>query len=187
MARLNSEPVKMAAVASLDDAANYAREATIEEVYRVYNISPADLAARISRMPVNVQRLMVEVSFSGRSFSLSYFDARQIAVNRIISRRGQSLRSQIAPHSITFRGVVVEVKAGQVTQLKSAFLARMPSGHIGVMERKGRKRYPIREKKVISLASMIQGGNIAPKVIEKVNSRWGVVFPQKLQGLLDKG
>lgn len=45
----------------------------------------------------------------------------------------------------TKRGITVAVNKGKRTLVRSAFIARMPTGHRGVFQRKGRARLPIRE------------------------------------------
>lgn len=49
------------------------------------------------------------------------------------------------PHSQRRDGVSVGVNRGARSVLRGAFIARMPSGHIGIFRRDGRKRLPISE------------------------------------------
>jgi hypothetical protein len=57
----------------------------------------------------------------------------------------------------TKKGVTVTIKKGHRTMLRSAFIAQMPGGHIGVFKRVGRKRLPIRERNVVSYPVMVRG------------------------------
>jgi hypothetical protein len=58
------------------------------------------------------------------------------------------------PHRQTKTGVRVEIKPGNKKTIKSAFIARMASGHVGVFQRKGKARLPIKEAFTTRVSSL---------------------------------
>lgn len=182
----DSKPVKRAAVSALKKVAKAAVSSVSSEIRTVYNVKKSDLDPRLKIRPARADSLAAEIEISGKGMSLSFFGAKQTAQNRTVTRAGKNMKVKTTKRSAAFQGVTVEVEKGKKTQLRSAFMTRMKSGHIGVMRRQGKDRLPIYEKKVISLASMLENAKVAPAVLEKVNERWGVIFPQELKYFLSK-
>jgi hypothetical protein len=85
------------------------------------------------------------------------------------------------------QGVMVQVmKGGETTLLRNAFMAKMPSGHIGIFRRvtskmmKSKRKQAIAEKSVVSIASMVENAKVMPDVIQRIQERWLVEFPRQL-------
>jgi hypothetical protein len=190
------KPVNAAMRSTLARVAKTAMSTASAEIRRVYNIKKADLDKKMSTQAVPDAVL---ITISGRGISLSYFNARQFVVNKTITRgkKGADGKATLTtkrrgkPHA--FQGVEVEVLKGQKTQLRSAFMARMKSGHIGVMHRwsggkmmKGKNKAAIGEKSVVSLATMIQNQNVQPPILAKVQDDFDKVFKQQLEYQLSK-
>lgn len=182
----DSKPVKKAAASALRKVAKAAVSTASSEIRGVYNVKKSDLDPRVKLSLPRIDNLSAVINISGKGMSLSYFGAKQTAQNRTITRAGKDMKVKTMKRSATFQGVTVEVEKGKKTQLRSAFMTRMKSGHIGVMRREGKARLPIFEKKVISLASMLENAKVAPVVLDKINERWGVIFPQELKYFLSK-
>jgi len=65
----------------------------------------------------------------------------------------------------TSEGVSAMVEKGRREVIKSAFIATMPRGHMGVFQRRGKKRLPIDEQFGPSLITMLQ---VAGKSIQSI-------------------
>jgi len=184
-------PVTKAAVTSLRKVAASGKTVASEEIRKRYNIKKVDLDPRLEVYPPRSNSLIAEITISGKGTSLSYFGAKQTVRNRVITRGkvdGKAgLKTATRKRSAAFQGVTVEVEVGKRTQLKSAFLARMISGHIGVMRRvtgkwmKKKRKQAIEEKQVISVATMVQNAAVEPKVIQRIEQAWETTFPHELE------
>ena len=103
-----------------------------------------------------------EMTVKGVSLSLSYFGAKQYSGRRVISRtvgRTNKYRSK-------FQGVQVTVLKGKRTRLTNAFIQAAGTGHMMVLRRTSKARYPIEEKAVISPASMFESHETADRFEE---------------------
>lgn len=105
-----------------------------------------------------------EMMIKGVSISLSYFGAKQFAGNKVITRTVGRANRRISK----FQGVQVEVIKGRRTRLDGAFLQAAGSGHMMVMKRRGKGRYPVAIKAAISPASMFDDGRTADRFEESV-------------------
>lgn len=181
------KPARKAAVSTLKKVVASARSTASDEIRNVYNVKKSDLDPRLVVQPPRADDLTAVITISGKGMSLSYFGARQFVVNKVITRTKAGLKTTTRKRSAKFQGVEVEVEKGKRTQLRSAFMATMKSGHIGVLRRKGSKRLPITEKSVVSVVSMVLNAHVAPAVLQKVQESWDKVFPHELEYQLSKG
>lgn len=186
-----TKPVNAAMRSTLVRVAKTAMGTASAEIRRVYNIKKADLD---KKMASQVAGDSVLITVSGRGISLSYFGARQFVVNKTITRGKAGLVTKRRSRVHAFQGVEVEVEKGKKTQLRSAFMAKMKSGHIGVMHRwsgdkkmKGKNKAAIGEKAVVSLATMIQNHGVQPPILAKVQEDFDKVFKQQLAYQISKG
>jgi len=67
--------------------------------------------------------------------------------------------------------IKVKVKKSKEIVLKNAFGAKMKSGHTGIFVRKGEKRLPILEKRVISARSMFEKAGFEKILMKKWNEK----------------
>jgi hypothetical protein len=184
--------VESAIKSAITKVARSARSLTSAEIRRLYNVPKAVLDERLEVLRTRVQQLEVELVFGGKSISLSYFGARQYAVKKMLSRKGTSLVTKTMKRSRTFQGVSVEIVKGKRTELKSAFLARMKSGHIGVMERtpgkkmKGKNKQAIRERALFSIAAVVSKPEIEAKVVQKIDDDLEATFLHELEYFLGR-
>jgi len=188
--QFDEKPVRKAIVSSLRKVIATGRTVASEEIRNRYNLKKSDLDPRLEVNLGRVNDLVAQITVSGKGMSLSYFGAQQTVGNKVVTRAGKGggLKTKTMKRSAKFQGVTVEVEKGKRTQLKSAFLAQMQSGHIGVMHRwnngklmKGKNKTAIGEKGVISIASMAQSANVEPAIIKRVNEAWGTTFPHELE------
>ena len=182
--------VKAAIRSALNKTVSSVKSLASSQIRETYNVPKAVLDERLTLFTARMQNLEAEIVFGGKGISLSYFGARQITVNRVITRKGKGVVSRTARKSETFLGVEVEVIRGHKTQLKSAFLAKMKSGHIGVMRRvpgkkmKGKNKQAIAEKAVISIASMVGRATIYDALVEKIDNDLEAKFLHELDYFL---
>lgn len=147
------EVVRKAIYSTMSKARRYARTLLSTEIRKKWNIKKSDLDKKIrvrvgSRGGRHYESF--EMTIRGISISLSYFGAKQYAGSSVITRtktRENKRRSK-------FQGVQVEVVKGRKIKLSGAFMQQASSGHMMVMRRKGKGRYPVRIKASISPASM---------------------------------
>lgn len=167
------------------------------QIRKIYNIKKQDIDKKMDFRVAGSSSAWITAS--GKGISLSYFGAKQFFFNKTITRYtdkdGDSgLKRVTRKKSHAFQGVEVEVVKGHKTRLKSAFLAQMSSGHIGVMHRWGagvkmksnKKKVAIGEKGVISLAVMIQGNNISEPTLKYIREDWDEEFEKQLKYELSK-
>lgn len=124
-----------------------------------WNVKKADLDKKIvvrvgSRAGVYES---FEMIIKGTSISLAYFGAKQYMGNRVITRTVWKMNKRTSK----FQGVEVQVLKGRRTKLAGAFMQAAASGHMMVMKRKGKGRYPVAIKATISPASMFEDGTTA--------------------------
>jgi hypothetical protein len=160
--------VKAAIKSTMRRTRSHARTLISSIIREKWNISKTDLDKKIQlriRQPTRNYYESFEVMIKGISISLSYFGAKQFADNRVITRkvgRQNKRRSK-------FQGTEVEVIKGRKTKLSGVFLQATDNGHMMVMRRKGKGRYPLEIKASISMASMYGGqrsGNTADRFEE---------------------
>jgi len=119
---------------SLNDAAKHTVTDASRRVRQTWNLSVKEAKAGYIVVKSSPQTLESRVIVKGNPVPLMAFKPRQ-----------------------TKKGISVTIKKGHRTMLKSAFIAQMPSWHIGVFKRVGRRRLPIREYNVVSYPVMVRG------------------------------
>ena len=147
------EIVKKAIYSTMAKVRRYARTLLSTEIRKKWNIKKGDLDKKI-RIRAGSREgshyASFEMTIKGISISLSYFGAKQYAGNQVITRT----KTKTNKRQSKFQGVQVEVLKGRRVKLSGAFLQQASSGHMMVMRRKGKSRYPVRIKASISAASM---------------------------------
>lgn len=192
----SEKPVKAAIRASIQRIAKTAITAASSGIRDIYNVKKQDLDPRLRMTMQGTEQATITIS--GKGMSLSYFGARQFVLNKTITRSRKDGRATLTTKRRStmhkFQGVEVEVVKGRRVQLKSAFMAQMRSGHIGVMHRwnngkmmKGKKKAAIGEKGVISIAYMAEKSGVLTMVVNKIQGDWEKVFQQQLAYQLNKG
>ncbi len=105
------------------------------------------------------------ITLSGRRFSLVDLKARQIKGG--VSYRQASTRSRVL--------------------IKSAFIATMPSGHVGAFRRKDRSRLPIQELRGPSLAGLYGGAyDLSSRILRESQARLEQNIANQVQLILNR-
>jgi len=135
-ALLNSFPQRAKTIISrsLNDAATHTVTDASRRVRQTWNLNVKEAKAGYIVVKSSPQTLESRVIVKGKPVPLMAFKPRQ-----------------------TKKGISVTIKKGHRTMLRSAFIATMRSGHVGVYKRVGRKRLPIRERSVVSYPVMVRG------------------------------
>jgi len=174
--------VKAAISSAMNKVARSARTLASTEIRKRYNVSKKILDERMDLLTARMRDLEATLRIGGRSVSLSYFNAKQTMGRAVITRKGSTTRKRAAK----FQGVEYEVLAGSRKQLKSAFMRRFDSGHIGVVQRVGKSRYPIRVKSAISIASMFEHVGVNAAVVAKIDADLEATFWHELEFYLNR-
>lgn len=196
LAVFDPKVVRQAARAAIDRATKSGRTIVSKEITDVWNVKKKDVDPRIKLTPPRMNDLTGVISIGGKGMSLSYFGARQIMGATVRSRVGQNLKTGKVTRGMRAvgplpQGVVVQVLKGKDTALlRNAFLAKVTAGksgsHIGVYRRLNKKRLPIDEKNVISIASMVNRPEVMTRVVDRIIERWNVEFPRQLDYFMSK-
>lgn len=175
--------IKAALRSAMNKVIKSVRTLSSAEIRKRYNVPKNVLDARLTLFTARMNNLEAELVVGGKSISLSYFGAKQFDKKRVITRTGTTTRKR----SSSFQGTSVEVVKGKRTELKSAFMQRFKSGHIGVMTRQGKARYPVLVKSAISIASMFDRVDINDAIVAKIDADLESTFEHELQFFLDRG
>jgi len=172
---------------------------TSTEIIKKYNVPKAILDDRLTIFAAKVQQLEAELVVGGRSVPLSYFGMRASSGNRrttvkvVKTDRGPRGRAITSTTRRSSNSISVEVVKGKRTVLKSAFIAVMRSGHIGVMRRgpgviKARSkslgakhRQAIYEHSVVSIATMFNQADVNASVVAKIDADLERTFLHELE------
>jgi hypothetical protein len=124
---------------SLNRGLTRVKTQALKQVKTVYTVNSTALnaATRINISRASTGNLAGYVSFSGVKIPLHKFK-----VTPTKPGTGKQVRAAVK-------------KGGSGTPFEDAFIAEMNSGHTGVFERVGRKRFPIEEKMGLSAAQMV--------------------------------
>lgn len=197
LAKFDPKVVRSAARAAIDRATASGKVAASEEIRNVWNVKKADLDPRIKITPPRVDNLTGYISIGGKGMSLSYFGARQIMGGTVRSRVGKNIKSGKVTRGMLKsgpipQGVMVEILKGKGTMLlRNAFLAKVAApksgnSHIGVFRRGTKKRLPIYEKSVISIATMANRPEVMDRIRSRISERWMKEFPHQLDYFLSR-
>lgn len=171
---LGDKVVERAIRSTVSKLTTRAQTAAKKAIRADYNIKAKDLVKRGSS---NRQGLEVRRPGFGQSegyllglggpLPLIHFGATPSTPEKDIMRRRR-------------RGVTVKVKkATGRSRLHHVFVARTPSGHVGLFERKGKGRLPIEQKYGPGIASML--GSKVPEVRAAVEEAAPSVFAHELE------
>lgn len=175
--------VKATVRSTMNKVIRSVKSLTSEEIRKRYNVPKAILDERLTLFTAKMSDLEATLVIGGRSVSLSYFGAKQFNRNVVTTRKGSTVRKR----ATKFQGVEVEVIRGRRTELKSAFFRRFKSGHLGIVTRTGKGRYPIRVMSAISIASMFNQVEINDAIVAKIDADLERLFWHELEFYLSRG
>jgi hypothetical protein len=128
-----------------------------------YSVTLKALSPAFSIRRATTADLVARVSASGRPLPLIGFAARQ---NK--------------------RGVSVAVRKGSRKTLAHAFIARMPSGHVGVFMRRGKARLHIDEKFSVSVPGMFGAKEVQAALEGLVRARFDKEMDHNIQFMVSR-
>lgn len=147
-----------AEIRALNKTARSARSFVSKEIRQTYRIAKSDLDPNLFIEKASRRRLVASLVAAGRRLAIIKFRAKQTAT-----------------------GVNVEIRRGRRKAVKGAFIARMRSGHVGVMRRRGKKRLPIAELRTIGVDAMMSSREIFSKARRFIEARFRKVFEQEIK------
>lgn len=163
--------VKAATRSTMGKTRRHARTLLSALIREKWNIKKRDLDKKIrvrvgSRLGDYYESF--EMTIRGMSISMAYFaGTRQRSGAVTVSRSGKGgYASRRGRRASKKQGVEVEIRKGKKSVLRRSWLHFAPSGHVAVMQRKGKSRYPIQVKAVISPASMFEDAEVADRFEE---------------------
>jgi hypothetical protein len=118
------------------------------------------------------------------------FPGRKAAIRDLVWREkvsGKPVPLSQFPHIQTKRGISVRVNVGGGTKrIKSAFVATMRSGHVGIFRRKGKARLPLQELWTTRISDVMQDHGIIPAIEGAAYARMQSAFTRGLERELAK-
>lgn len=162
---LDPKKFQRAIIRALDRTAKQGRVEAQRAIRSEYNIKLKDLSGHI-KTDIHPSKMQAVISAKGSVLPLKLFNPRQVIEAR--DRKSGGLYSKLRkakPGSKGVAGVTVMVKQGHRKLVRGGFMAKMPSGHIGVFKREGKARLPIRELFSVSMPKAFE------KTIEAVKKR----------------
>lgn len=141
-----------------------------------YNIKLAELGQRMKGY-IRSGGLKGEIIARDKRIPLMQFGARQTGV-RVI-RKTKSLK--FSGRRATAGGVRVEITKGKPVVRRHAFITQVGSGHIGVFERKGKKRLPIGEQTGPAAAQMFKKPEVMTATKRKIGEVWDKQFASAMR------
>jgi hypothetical protein len=180
------EITQKAAKYALKEAAAAGRTAAGKAIREKWNIKATKVNAELKNLGVTrVDTIQAIIQAKGRPISLTYFGAKEVKDmgGRVVIQTRTSGKSQA--RSRLARGVTVQILRGQPTTLKKAFIATVKSGHIGVFQRTGPMRLPIKDMSTITIASMFNQQPAQEATARVVHEKWQERFWHHLKWLTE--
>ena len=178
LALFGTKKIDKAQGRSLNLAVRRGRTEASRLIRRHWNIKARDVNQRLTAVAkARPGRLKAEIVSRSRPFSLSYFGAKYYRGTTVQSRTSGRRLKRASGRS----GVYVQIfRGGPQTHLPHAFMIGISSGHVGVFERKGKARLPIREERTITMASMFAQKEVYDPTIKLAGKVWQDEFGRQL-------
>lgn len=192
--------VKAAIRSAMTKMVRGVRTLVSDEIRKKYNVPRSILNDRLDVFAARVQDMEASLVIGGRSVALSYFGMQAASKNMrqsvSIKKTGRGYRGQLKTttrRTAVDPSVSVEVIKGQrITLKKSAFVAVMKSGHVGIMHRgpgtiksrassKSEKhRQALYENSVVSIATMFKQVGVNDAVVAKIDAELERLFEHEM-------
>ncbi len=193
--------VKAAIRSSMGNMLRLVRTLVSDEIRKKYNVPRSILNERLEVLAAKVQDLEAELVIGGRSVALSYFGMKATEGNMrksvSITKTDRGYRGKLkttVKRTFAESKVTVEVIKGRRTTLKkSAFVAVMKSGHVGIMHRgagviKSRSasksikhKQALYENSVVSIATMFKDVGVNDAVVAKIDAELERLFWHEME------
>lgn len=186
MAKLDPNKVRLAANSALNKTADQAKTEASKQIRTEYNIKASDVNKNMrvtSRARGN--QMEAEITGTKRGMALSYFGAKQTGV--IANKK----TFRMTRRAVGGRGgaVSVEVRKGgrkTVSTDPSAFITRFKSGHLAVVQREGKSRFPIKQLMGPGIALLFGSKKIMDATKRLINRKFNEIFKHELEYRLKK-
>lgn len=120
---------------------------------------------------VQILRPMIELPSKDIEAALHVEPARPEHLEAALVARDKAIPMiRFHPRASRTEGVILQI-AGKQERYSRAFIATVKHGHVGVFERKGQARLPIRELYGPSVHGMMARTDVLPKVADYMNER----------------
>lgn len=161
--------VSKAARSAINKTITGVRTDTKQEVTKRYEVKSSAVHKSITINRAKGSTLEAFAISQGRPIPLVNFKVRPKKVQRKGPRN---------------KKISVSVKKGSATTLNNAFVAQFKSGHMGVVERKTRKRYPVRELFGPSIPKMMENKFVMGVVEDKAQVRLKKSFNHEIDRIM---
>jgi len=163
---------------ALNLAARKGRVEASRRIRKHWNIKAKDVNQRLKVVAkANPGKLTAEIVARSRPFSLSYFGAKYYRGTTVQTKKSGRRLKRSSGRS----GVYVQIlRGGPQTHLPDSFMIGLSSGHVGVFNRMGKARLPIREERAITLASMFQQAQVYDPAVKVIGKIWADEFTRQL-------
>ena len=180
LAMFDSKVVDKSAYRALNRAVASGRTEASRHIYDKWHIKKCDINRAVKSIKASRSGgITAYINAKSRPLSLTYFGAKQYAPYATITRKGRKSRKT---RNRSKRGVYAQIlRDGGVTHKPHGFIQTMSSGHVGVFERVGKSRYPIKERKVITIASMFDQSAAMEPTVDKIEETWSKEFFRQLE------
>ncbi len=133
-----------------------------KSVREVYKIKAKDIKPEITFSKANINNSVSAINVGTSRIKLLFFSAQE-----------------------TDKGIQVEIKKGNREIIRSAFIEKMPQGHVNVFARKGKSRLPIKSLTTLGIGKMFEVQGV--DAIEKsINANWIRILDHELDFRLSK-
>lgn len=140
-----SGETKRATSKAINTAIPKIRNTIVDKTTQDYFISKANVKKTIDVKRANPSGLSAFIRSKGRPVALTKF---RVTPKRPPKRKGRTVKAQV-------------MRNGGGGTIPNAFIARMGSGHIGAMYRKGANRYPIGQFHGPAVPSMLKNAEVS--------------------------
>jgi hypothetical protein len=198
--KFDPDKVRQAANSALNKTASQAKTQVSKQIREEYNI-PANKLNQFLRISSRARGNVMEAVISGigRGLALAVFGAVQAGVQ--ITKRGMRYtKNAIAAGRLAYSKVgwytgiaggqvTVEVKKGSrkpVTGDPKPFMTRTKSGHIGIFQREGESRLPIKQLLGPGIALLFGSKKIMDNTVKFINEKFKQIFEHEIDYYLNK-
>ena len=194
--RLDPKVVSKAARMALNTAARDTRSYASKRIREKYNVKAGLVGKALNIRKAAANRLQAVISASPTPLSMMLFNPKWYKGRMVIGARSGRMMKRSSAKS----GVYVKILKNKTTILSHAFITAGrrggigtssgvqslgASGHLGVFQRVGRSRLPIKHMNVISVSSMMGNENIMPALELKGGQVFEKEYTRQIKRLLN--
>lgn len=179
--KIDPQIVRRASVMAVNDVAKQGITEAKRQITSEYNVKSGRVA-QFLRLATRASGSSIKavISGKGRGLALSYFGAKQEGV--IANKKGFKYTRRAKHQGNLKRGgqvsVLVKKSGGRkaVNTDPRAFMVRLKSGHVAVMQRHGKERLPIKELYGPGVGLLFGSKRIMENVKSLINEKFGPRF-----------